>query len=141
MPRLILSTARSYDKFVLKVAKSKGSQTIAAFTKLSPCAVSGNTVDGEAECLVYFPRGYKNASETGETTPIPVEQQSKRRKRKRKTKTDADGSDEKAPDDNAQLDGEQDVEDTTEQDDDDEEENSLDDNETENAIDPIDTPN
>lgn len=130
----------SYDKFVLKAAKSNGSPAVAAFMKLSPNSVSANTVIGESECLAYFPRGYKNASETGETTPIPAEQQPKKRKRKRKAKTDADGGDEKAPDDaGAQQDndGEQDVEDTTEQDDDEEDENSLDENETENAIDPM----
>lgn len=98
--------------------------------------MSKNTELGKVECLAYFPCGYKNSSETGETTPIPVEEAPKKKKKKRKTKQDADDADEKAQDEsNIQQDGdaEQDIEDTAELDDDDDEENTIEENETENV--------
>lgn len=50
-----------------------------------------NTEVGKTECLVFFPPGYKNSSETGETTPVPVDEiHKKKKKKKRKAKHDSD---------------------------------------------------
>lgn len=61
-----------------------------ALKKLGPSYISKNTETGKNDCLAFFPPGYKNSSETGETTPIPVEEKTKKKKKKRKTKQDAD---------------------------------------------------
>lgn len=74
----------------MKVAKTKGSPVLAALKKLGPSYISKNTEIGKIECLAFFPPGYKNSSETGETTPIPVEEKTKKKKKKRKNKQDAD---------------------------------------------------
>lgn len=44
---------------------------------------------GRMECLSFFPPGYKNSSETGETTPVPTELP-KKKKKKRKARDEAD---------------------------------------------------
>lgn len=114
----------SYDKFILKVAKANGSVILPALKKLGPSYISKNTEIGKVECSTFFPAGYKNSSETGETTPVPVDDKPKKKKKKRKTKQ---GSDEE--NDNAQLqsvtqapadiEAAEEPEDGTEQDDDD----------------------
>lgn len=54
--------------------------------KLGPSYISKNTEIGKNECLSFFPRGYKNSSETGETKLIPVDKKPKKKKKKRQTK-------------------------------------------------------
>lgn len=97
---------------VLKVAKCAGSTTIAVLKEHGPSYVSEHTEIGRVECLAFFPVGYKNASETGETTPVPTDEKPKKKKKKRKAKQDADSTDatddarEKAIDDGSTNDGE-----------------------------------
>lgn len=55
--------------------------------------MSMNTEIGKAECMRFFPIGYKNSSECGEPTPEPINDEPKKRKRKRKTKQDSDEND------------------------------------------------
>lgn len=81
----------SFDKFILKVAKTRNSSVLGALKKLGPNFVSKNTELGKMECLRFFPPGFKNSSETGETTPVPMDAtHKKKKKKKRKTKTDLD---------------------------------------------------
>lgn len=77
------------DKFILKVAKRKESLIISILKEYGPSYVSEHAEIGRAECLSFFPPGYKNSSETGETTPIPSEQP-KKKKKKRKARDEAD---------------------------------------------------
>lgn len=73
------------------MAKTRNSPVIAALKKLGPNYISKNTEVGKIECLAFFPPGFKNSSETGETTPVPVDEtQKKKKKKKRKTKHDSD---------------------------------------------------
>ncbi|XP_031634237.1 uncharacterized protein LOC116347678 [Contarinia nasturtii] len=126
-----------YDKFVLKVAKIKNSPILLALKKLGPCYTSKNTEIGKSECMLFFPSGYKNSSETGESTPIPTDEKPKKKKKKRKTKQ---GSDEENDNENnqvqnvAQAPADVEPEDCTEQDDDDsaEDEDSAEGHEMEN---------
>lgn len=119
------------------MAKYSGSTTIAALKDHGPSFISENTELGLVECLAFFPIGYKNASETGETTPVPTDEKPKKKKKKRKTKQDADSNDaadetrDKATDDGSTNDGESpdkeksgsgDAEENLDYDDDDEEE-------------------
>lgn len=105
------TSARSYDKIVLKVAKYSGSTTTAVLNEHGPSHVSENTEIGRFECLAFFPIGYKNASETGETTPVPTDEKPKKKKKKRKTKHETDSADatdevrEKMNDDGSTNDG------------------------------------
>lgn len=129
----------SYDKFVIKVAKVKNSLILASLKKLGPSYISKNTEVGKSECLLFFPPGYKNSSETGETTPVPVDEKPKKKKKKRKTKQGSDEENEnnqvqsatQAPTDVEIAD---EPEDGTEQDDDDsaDDEDSAEGNEMEN---------
>lgn len=89
----LFHSRRSFDKIVLKVAKYTESTTVAALKEHGPSHVSENTEIGRIECLAFFPVGYKNASETGETTPVPTDEKPKKKKKKRKTKQDTDQTD------------------------------------------------
>lgn len=129
----------SYDKFILKVAKTKGSPILAALKRLGPSYISKNTEEGKIECLTFFPPGYKNSSETGETTPVPVDEKPKKKKKKRKAKQGSDEENEnsqvqnvtQAPSDVVATD---EPEDGTEQDDDEsgDDDDSAEGNEMEN---------
>lgn len=73
------------------MAKTANSAAIAALKAFGPNYVSKNTEIGKTECLVFFPPGYKNSSETGQVTPLPVDEtQKKKKKKKRKAKHDSD---------------------------------------------------
>lgn len=114
---------------------------MAALKKLGPSYTSKNAIEGKVECLAFFPSGYKNSSETGETTPLPVDEKPKKKKKKRKNKQ---GSDEENENDNNQVQSvasqapadveATEPEDGTEQDDDDsvDDEDSAEGNDTEN---------
>lgn len=130
----------SFDKFILKVAKTKDSPIICALKKLGPSYTSKNTEVGKIECSAFFPPGYKNSSETGETTPIPVDEKPKKKKKKRKTKHESDDDVDNSQAQNvaqapADVEATEEPEDGTELDDEDsaDEEDSAEANETENA--------
>lgn len=99
---------------------------MAALKRLGPSYTSKNSIEGKVECLAFFPPGYKNSSETGETTPLPIDEKPKKKKKKRKTKQ---GSDEENENENnqvksvaqapADIEATDEPEDGTEQDDDD----------------------
>lgn len=75
----------------MKVAKVRNSPAIAALKTLGPSYVSKNSEVGKTECLAFFPSGFKNSSETGAATPVPIDEtQKKKKKKKRKTKHDSD---------------------------------------------------
>lgn len=58
---------------------------------MGPSYVSKNSEVGKIECSAFFPPGFKNSSETGAATPIPIDEtQKKKKKKKRKTKHDSD---------------------------------------------------
>lgn len=80
----------SFDKFVLKVWKKKGSPAMAELYEHGPCYVSENAEIGRIECFSFFPPGYKISSETGETTPIPTNDRPRKKKKRRKVKSDAE---------------------------------------------------
>lgn len=129
----------SYDKFVIKVAKTKNSPILLSLKKLGPSYINKNTEVGKSECLLFFPPGYKNSSETGETTPIPVDEKPKKKKKKRKTKQGSDEENENNQVQNAaqaptDVEIADEPEDGTEQDDDDsaDDEDSAEGNEIEN---------
>lgn len=121
------------------MAKTKDSPILSSLKKLGPSYISKNTEQGKIECLSFFPPGYKNSSETGETTPIPVDEKPKKKKKKRKTKQGSDDENEnnqmqnvaQAP---ADVEATDEPEDGTEQDDDDsiDDEDSAEGNEIEN---------
>lgn len=90
--KIHLHLLHSYDKLVVKVAKISNSPTITTLEKLGPCHMSKNTEIGKTECLIFFPPGYKNSSETGEPTPEPIDEKPKKKKKKRKAKQE--GTDE-----------------------------------------------
>lgn len=109
-----------------------------ALKKLGPCYISKNTEIGKQECSLFFPAGYKNSSETGETTPIPVDEKPKKKKKKRKTKQGSDDETDNQAQNVAQTPADAETtdepEDATEQDDDDsgDDEDSAEGNEVEN---------
>ncbi|XP_059607712.1 uncharacterized protein LOC132255626 [Phlebotomus argentipes] len=95
---LIANTNDSYakvkrtvsDKLVLKVTKAN-TEAVLELVSLGPCFVSQNCVQGEAECLSFFPEGYTNREE-GEAVEEEHLEVSKRGKKKKKKKKDEDTS-------------------------------------------------
>lgn len=78
---------------MLKVAKREELSTISILKEYGPSYISEHAEIGRAECLSFFPPGYKNSSETGETTPVPSEQpKKKKKKRKARNETDAEAN-------------------------------------------------
>lgn len=100
------------------MAKTKNSAILVALKKLGPSYISKNTEIGKKECLSFFPQGYNNSSETGETTPVPVEVKPKKKKKKRQTKQDEENQTQSVTLTPADVEATDDPEDATEQDDD-----------------------
>lgn len=128
------------------MAKTKNSLILLSLKKLGPSYISKNTEVGKSECLLFFPPGYKNSSETGETTPVPIDEKPKKKKKKRKTKQGSDEENENNQMQNAtqaptDVEIADEPEDGTEQDDDDsaDEEDSAEGNEMENLLETTET--
>lgn len=86
----------SNDKLFIKVAKKVGT-ALASLIDMTPCHVSQNSEIGNEECLILFPEGWKNASETGVEPKEPeeeVEVTKKKRKKGKKNKEEEKGGEE-----------------------------------------------
>lgn len=106
------------------MAKKIGT-ALASLIDLTPCHVSLNSEIGYEECLILFPVGYKNASETGIEPKEPEEEiESKKKKRKKNKKNKEEEKGEESREANAE-DG---IDDDGDDDDDDDESELDDDN-------------
>lgn len=79
---------------MLKVAK-KRSDIVKRLSKMGPCYISRNTVDGKADCAKLFPDDYNVEQEEAENESIENEskkKKKKRRKKREKVEGDADHS-------------------------------------------------
>lgn len=77
-----------YDRLIVKAAKGLGEpgggETLRQLVCHGPNYVSPNTEIGRDECLLFFPIGYRNASETGVEEPEPEDETVKSKKKKKK---------------------------------------------------------
>lgn len=120
----------SNDKLFLKVAKKVGN-ALASLIDLTPCYVSQNSEIGFEECLLLFPVGYKNASETGVEPKEPEEEvESKKKKRKKNKKNKEEEKEEESKEPNAEDEIDEDLDD-----DDEDDESELDDENVEECVD------
>lgn len=72
------------DKLMLKIAK-KRSEIVKRLSRMGPCYVSKNTVDGKTDCAKLFPDDYNVEEEEPEENES-IENESKKKKKKRRKK-------------------------------------------------------
>lgn len=74
---------------MLKVAK-KRSDIVKRLTKMGPCYLSKNTVDGKADCAKLFPEDYNVEEEQAEESCENENKKKKKKRRKKREKAEGD---------------------------------------------------